>query len=519
MDVFKIIHCQSNVGSNTRAPDIAPESPDLNALVVSSTRPFYCHETSQEEIDEWRRNILWHARTIKGAILKSPSSCDPKESLNFKILERFQKYFLPQHEHLMRTLDLGRKVELRLIVDVNAYCLEELPEIITEVGFERWTLDDDGQPAWKLCRDAFFIQDPVTLPHSQFIVLSSESTLANQIIQRLYCDGSGNFIPAINGQYIMQSRERTIIAIPTSGSPTSESFDQRPSGKEFDPVYRDLCWARVWKLKRGSPDRSSDEREEDARRLAPTMEARRGLSVPFANDNYTTTSPSASEEMTERSSNRTTDRERSALVKLPTSTPEFSARELGLWKDYFENPSAPRLCTSQTSIQQKDKRPSELLETFKNYYTSNQIEITDHDTILYITRTYSGMSVRSEYNIVECFRLSDTISFGLPKAIVALYYARTPENAKSYLDGALFVKEPLEADSRNPPPGGWQLGARFLSIAEDLEEEISYRFYVPGGQNSGPLDGQYVQDDEMGSVGIEKFDQGRGSGKGRAELM
>ncbi|KAF7940795.1 uncharacterized protein EAE97_006981 [Botrytis byssoidea] len=186
----------------------------------------------------------------------------------------------------MRTLDLGRQVRLRLIVDVNAYCLEELPGIIIEVGFERWTLDDNGQPAWKLCRDAFFVQDPVTLPHSQFIILSSEFTLANQIMQRLYCDGSEDFSPAINGQYIMQSREGTIIAIPTSESPFFEPFDQRPSGQKFDPVYRDLCWGRVWKLKRGSPDRSSDEREEDARHLAPIMEARRGLSVPFANDNW-----------------------------------------------------------------------------------------------------------------------------------------------------------------------------------------------------------------------------------------
>ncbi|KAF7896160.1 hypothetical protein EAF00_006175 [Botryotinia globosa] len=121
------------------------------------------------------------------------------------------------------------------------------------------------------------------------------------------------------------------------------------------------------------------------------------------------------------------------------------------------------------------------------------------------------MSVRSEYRIVECFRLSDTISSGLPKAIVALSYVRTPENGKSYLDRALFVKEPLKADSRNSRPGERQLGARFLSIAEDLEEEISYRFYVPGGQNSGPLYGQYVQGDELGSVGIEKLGQRRGS--------
>ncbi|KAF7896161.1 hypothetical protein EAF00_006176 [Botryotinia globosa] len=240
MDIFKIIHCQSNVGSNTKAPDIAPESPDANASVLYSQRTFYCHENSQEEIDEWRRNILWHARTITGAILRSPDSGDSKESLNFKILERFQKYFLPQHEHFMRTLDLGGQINLRLIVDVNPYCLEEFPEIIIEVGFERWTLDDDGQPAWKLCRSAFFIQDPGKNDHS-----------------------NTNF-------------RITIF----------EPFDQTPSGQKFDPVYRDLCWGRVWKLKRGSPDRSSDKREEDARRLAPIMEASRGLSVPFADDNW-----------------------------------------------------------------------------------------------------------------------------------------------------------------------------------------------------------------------------------------
>ncbi|KAF7940794.1 uncharacterized protein EAE97_006980 [Botrytis byssoidea] len=126
------------------------------------------------------------------------------------------------------------------------------------------------------------------------------------------------------------------------------------------------------------------------------------------------------------------------------------------------------------------------------------------------------MSTRSEYNIVESFRLLDTISSGLPKAIVALCYSRTPENGKSYLDRALFVKELLEADPKTSSAGGRQLGARFLSIAEDLEEEISYRFYVPGGQNSGPLYGEYVQGDELGSVGIEKFDQGRGLCKSTA---
>ncbi|TGO35000.1 hypothetical protein BHYA_0174g00260 [Botrytis hyacinthi] len=504
MNICKVKNDQTSVGARAEAPDAASDFPDPNTLVLYSTLDFswrFCHRSSQEEIDEWRRNILWHARTIKGAILKSPSSRDSNEFLNFKILERFRKYFLPQHEQFMRNLDLGRQVKRRLILDVNPYCLEYLPEFIIEVGFERWKLDDGGQPVWKLCRDAFFIQDPVTSPPSQFTVISSECTLAEQIMQRLYCNGSEDFFPAINGQYIMQSRERTIIAIPTSESPTSELFNQRLSGQEFDPDYRDLCWARVWKLKRGPPDRSSDKREEDAWRLAPIMEARRGLSVPFATNNWTT------------------DRERSAPVKLPTSTPKLSARELGVWKDYFQDPSAPRLCSPQTSIRQKNKRPSELLENFKNYYVNNQVEITDHDTILHITRTYSGMSIRSECHIVEYLRLSDAISSGIPEAIIALYYIRNPENGKSYLNRALFIKGPLKADSRNSSPGGRQLGARFLSIAEDLEEEISHRFYVPGGQNSGPLYGQYVQDDALGSVNIEKLDQGRGSGKGPAELM
>ncbi|KAF5869298.1 uncharacterized protein Bfra_011105 [Botrytis fragariae] len=47
-------------------------------------------------------------------------------------------------------------------------------------------------------------------------------------------------------------------------------------------------------------------------------------------------------------------------------------------------------------------------------------------------------------------------------------------------------------------------------IAEDLEEEISCRFYVPGGQKSGPLYGQYFQDDALGSIDIEQLDQERG---------
>ncbi|KAF5869299.1 uncharacterized protein Bfra_011106 [Botrytis fragariae] len=80
----------------------------------------------------------------------------------------------------------------------------------------------------------------------------------------------------------MQSSERTIIAIATSDSPTSEPFVQRPSGREFDPKYRDSCWARAWRLKWGSPDRSLDKRAEDAWRLASIMKARRGLSVPLA---------------------------------------------------------------------------------------------------------------------------------------------------------------------------------------------------------------------------------------------
>ncbi|KAF7946585.1 hypothetical protein EAE96_009580 [Botrytis aclada] len=131
-----------------------------------------------------------------------------------------------------------------------------LPEFIIEVGFERWRLNEDGRPMWKLCRSAFFVQDPLTIPPSQFIIVSSECALAEQIIQRLHGDGSEDFFPKINGQYVTQSSERTIIAIPTSDSPLYEPFDQRPSGQEHDPDYRDLCWARSWKLKRGPPDRS-----------------------------------------------------------------------------------------------------------------------------------------------------------------------------------------------------------------------------------------------------------------------
>lgn len=66
-----------------------------------------------------------------------------------------------------------------------------------------------------------------------------------------------------------------------------ESFEQRPSGEKPDPDYRDLCWAGVWKLKRGPPDRSLAKRIMDAERLAPIMEARRRIDVPFAiNDWY-----------------------------------------------------------------------------------------------------------------------------------------------------------------------------------------------------------------------------------------
>ncbi|TGO49295.1 hypothetical protein BCON_0214g00110 [Botryotinia convoluta] len=221
--------------------------------------------------------------------------------------------------------------------------------------------------------------------------------------------------------------------------------------------------------------------------------------------------------MTNRYSIRVTNPERSALVKFPTSTPKLSAREPGLWKDYFQDPSAARLCTPSSRLKQKDVQNSQLLEGFKNYYISNQVEITDHDTILYVVRTDSGMSVKSEYHIVECLRLSDTIDSGLPEAIIALYYVKTPENHKPYLDRALFVKEPLKADPKNSPARGRQLGARFLSISEGLEEENSYRFYVPCGQNSGPLYGQYVQDDDaLGSVDIEKLDQGRGRYKSTA---
>ncbi|KAM3156175.1 hypothetical protein ABEW05_003308 [Botrytis cinerea] len=206
----------------------------------------------------------------------------PEDVLNYNILKRFQKYFLPQREHFMRTLDLGRKVKPKFIFDVNPYCLEDLPEFIVEVGFKRWRLDEHRQPIWKLCRSAFFAQDPLTFPHSQFIIVSSEHALDDQIIQRLYCDRYKPFSPKLNGQYIKQNNKRTIVAIATSDSPLYEPFDQRLSGEKYDPDYRDLCWARVWKLKRGPPDRSLAKRIMDAERLALIKEARCGLDVLFA---------------------------------------------------------------------------------------------------------------------------------------------------------------------------------------------------------------------------------------------
>lgn len=186
MNVSTVANPPKNVESHAKAPDITPELPDSNTLVLYSTLTFYwrfCHKNCQQESDEWRRKILWHARSIKGSILKLPSLSKSEDVLNYNILERFQKYFLPQHEHFMRTLDLGRKVEPKFIFDVNPYCLEDLPESIVEVGFERWRLDEDGQPVWKLCRSALFAQDPLTFPHSQYIIVSSEHALEDQIIQ------------------------------------------------------------------------------------------------------------------------------------------------------------------------------------------------------------------------------------------------------------------------------------------------------------------------------------------------
>ncbi|TGO25089.1 hypothetical protein BPAE_0088g00420 [Botrytis paeoniae] len=220
--------------------------------------------------------------------------------------------------------------------------------------------------------------------------------------------------------------------------------------------------------------------------------------------------------MTKRSSNRNTKPERPALAKPPTSNPKLSAKELGLWKYYFQDPSAPRLYTPPTSTTKEYVQHLELLENFKNYYISNQVEITEYDTIIYVLRTYSGMSVRSEYNIVDCLRLLDPKFSGFPEAIVALYHVKTPENDKPYVDRALSVMEPLKAVPKNSPAKEQQLGARFLSIAEDLEEEVSCRFYVPGGQNSGPLYGQYVQDDALSSIDVEQLDQGRGRYKSTA---
>ena len=185
MKTSTVTNSLKNVGSHAKAPGFTPELPDPNTRVLYSTLTFYwrfCHINSQQEIDEWRRNILWHARSIKGNILELPSLSNLEDVLNYNILKRFQKYFLPQREHFMRTLDLGRKVKPKFIFDVNPYCLEDLPEFIVEVGFKRWRLDEHRQPIWKLCRSAFFAQDPLTFPDSKFITVSSEHALEDQII-------------------------------------------------------------------------------------------------------------------------------------------------------------------------------------------------------------------------------------------------------------------------------------------------------------------------------------------------
>ncbi|KAF7946584.1 hypothetical protein EAE96_009579 [Botrytis aclada] len=111
------------------------------------------------------------------------------------------------------------------------------------------------------------------------------------------------------------------------------------------------------------------------------------------------TNPSALAKMTDRFLNRSTNPKRSALMKFSTPRPKLSARQLELWLNYFQNPSAPTSSNPPVSDQQKDGHHPQLLEEFKNYYMSNQVEITDHDTIIYILRTYSGMSVRSEYRL------------------------------------------------------------------------------------------------------------------------
>ncbi|TEY38148.1 hypothetical protein BOTCAL_0494g00020 [Botryotinia calthae] len=97
--------------------------------------------------------------------------------------------------------------------------------------------------------------------------------------------------------------------------------------------------------------------------------------------------------MSNRSSNRVRNPEQSAQIKLPTSTPKLSARELELWKGYFQYPSGPGFCTPSIQLEKKDIRHSQLLEYFKNYHISNQVEITEHDTILHIIRTNHGIRV------------------------------------------------------------------------------------------------------------------------------
>ncbi|KAM0165335.1 hypothetical protein ACHAPG_000003 [Botrytis cinerea] len=328
--------------------------------------------------------------------------------------------------------------------------------------------------------------------------MSSEHALEDQIIQRLYCDRYEPFPPKLNGQYIKQNNKRTIVAIATSDSPLYEPFDQRPSGEKYDPDYRDLCWARVWKLRRGPPDRSLAKRIMDAERLAPIKEARRGIDVPFATKDWYESELWSETLINPPKSNSPHQRPNSLRENLDSGKTISSTLQ-----------TLPRLRTPSTHLEQKTVNHSQLLEDFKNYYISNQVEITEHDTILHVIRTYHGMSVKSEYHIVECLHLSDTTIPGLPKAIVALYHVKTPENEKPYLDRALFVQELSKTDSIASPARGQRPKARFLSIAEDLEEEISYRFYVPGGQNSGPLYGQYIQDNALDSVDIEQLDQGR----------
>ncbi|TGO67741.1 hypothetical protein BOTNAR_0036g00170 [Botryotinia narcissicola] len=54
------------------------------------------------------------------------------------------------------------------------------------------------------------------------------------------------------------------------------------------------------------------------------------------------------------------------------------------------------------------------------------------------------MSIRSEYNIVESFLLSDTISYGLPKAIVALYYRMAKLNSSGLFLSKNLLKQTPE---------------------------------------------------------------------------